>query len=348
MFWKIGIWLTLLVTGVILCSSLCQARANQTGFLFGLTLQGLPVTQEQILRQEAIVGVPVRLITFYLQWPSKPEHGIFPAPSLKAIQALGALPCVTWEPMYYDQKGEHMIPAHSITTGAYDPYLISFAQKSVAWGHPFILRLAHEMNIQRYHWGTAQDEYGPQSPALYRRMFRHVVSVFQEQGADNVVFAFCPNAESVPNTSYEPTAGWNTISAYYPGDEYVQVLGIDGYNWGTTQTRKEHGWTSSWQSLTDIFAPAVRELRKISEHKPLIVFETGSARQGGVRDEWLKQGLEKIGDWNIQGMCWFQVDKEVNWSLQWADIPKAGPRLRQLTSPALDRMAEWGKFQGKE
>lgn len=327
----------MLVAVTLVSAPRCLSGQHQDIFLFGLTVDGLPVTTEDILKQEATVGVPVRMVTFYLQWPSQPEQGIFPASSLEAIHHLGAVPCVTWEPMYYEHQDEHMIPARSILQGDYNPYIISFAQKAAAWGHPFILRLAHEMNIKRYHWGTSAEDYGPQSPGLYRKMFRHIVSVFQDQGADNVLFTFCPNAESVPNTSYDPTAGWNTISAYYPGDAYVHILGLDGYNWGTTQTREHHGWTSTWQSFADIFANGVHRLRMLNDHKPLIIFETGSAQQGGDRDEWLVHGLKAVHDWNIEGLSWFQVDKEVDWKVTWKDLPTAGPRLRQMTSP----VGEW-------
>lgn len=329
-----------------LTASPARGQENRPGLLFGLTLHGLPVTKQDILDQEAAIGVPVRLITFYVQWPKNPDLGLFPVQSLDAIHDLGALACVTWEPMYHDQSGERMISAHSIIHGQYDPYIVSFAQKAADWGHPFILRFAHEMNLQRYHWGTAEEDYGPQSPHLYKQMFRHVVSVFQKQGAHNVLFAFCPNAESVPNASYDPTAGWNTISAYYPGDEYVPILGIDGYNWGTTQSLGKHGWTSAWQSFPDIFAPAVAELREINRRKPILVFETGSAQEGGNRDQWLLAGLEFVQEWGIQGLSWFQVDKEVDWSLDQEDIPRSGPLLRRLTSPVRDRVSIWRSCHG--
>ncbi|MGM0644927.1 MAG: glycoside hydrolase family 26 protein [Thermodesulfobacteriota bacterium] len=315
------------------------AQDSRASFLFGLTLQGLPLTQEQIRSEEAILGVPARMVTFYLQWPPTPQKGFFPQKSLDAIRKFGAVPCLTWEPMFHEQGRERMVPAEAILQGKYDPYLRAFAQSAADWDHPFILRFAHEMNLARYHWGTSRQEYGPESPHLYRKIFRYVVNIFREQGADNVLFAFCPNAESVPNANQDPAAAWNTIAAYYPGDEYVQVFGVDGYNWGRTQNKQTHGWTSSWRSFRDIFVPALRQLREIHDQKPLVIFETGSAREGGDRDQWLGNGLKVAQEWGIQGLSWFQVDKEVNWRLEWGDIPQSGPRLRQLTAPGWPWMA---------
>jgi len=125
------------------------------------------------------------------------------------------------------------------------------------------------MNIKRYHWGLEADKFGPTAPRVYRYIFRHVVDVFRRAGASRVVWVFCPNAESQPLSQ---EAAWNSIRNYYPGDEYVDILGIDGYNWGTTQKQASHGWDSHWLSFEEVFKQGYTELRAISPDKPLIVF----------------------------------------------------------------------------
>ncbi len=74
---------------------------------------------------------------FYLQWPSGPENGVFPGRALQSIEASGALPIVTWEPMFLDSEGhECMIAADSIIGGKYDGYLQCFARESRRFGKP--------------------------------------------------------------------------------------------------------------------------------------------------------------------------------------------------------------------
>ncbi|RZB30411.1 MAG: hypothetical protein SRB1_02691 [Desulfobacteraceae bacterium Eth-SRB1] len=68
-----------------------------------------------------------------------------------------------------------------------------------------MIRFAHEMNIERYHWGMGKTDYGPQSPTVYKKIFHYVVTIFRNMDVKNVLWVFCPNAESVPNTSYDPT-----------------------------------------------------------------------------------------------------------------------------------------------
>ena len=178
-----------------------------------------------------------------------------------------------------------------------------------------MIRFAHEMNIERYHWGTKKSGYGPESPDIYKRMFQYVSTMFQKAGAQNALWIFCPNSESVPNASYDPSASWNRIEDYYPGDKYVDVLGIDGYNWGTTQTRAKNGWDSQWKEFAALFRPAFEKLRHLAPDKPIFVFETASVNQGGDKGLWIKNALETARGWKLNGLVWFQVKKENDWRI---------------------------------
>jgi beta-mannanase len=178
-----------------------------------------------------------------------------------------------------------------------------------------IVRFAHEMNLSRYHWGGSMDDYGPESPGKYRDMFRHVVRIFRESGAGNALFAFCPNAESVPNPMHDPEAGWNRAARYYPGDEYVDVLGMDGYNWGTTRNFDEHGWDSRWETFEGIFKDIFDELKSLNRDKPLYVFETSSVSRGGDKNLWIREAFASAREWGVNAVVWFHADKEEDWRL---------------------------------
>lgn len=259
---------------------------------------------------------------FYLQWPAPAGAGEFPKESLEAIWQHGAVPCLSWEPLYCQDYREIMVLYEQIAAGQYDAYLTGFAKGAAAWGKPFIIRFAHEMNLERYHWGTVKDRYGPQSPKIYQQMYRYVVDFLRKAGAKKVIWAFCPNAESLPNPAQDPAAAWNMARNYYPGDDYVDLLGMDGYNWGTTQTVDKHGWQSSWRSFQEIFAPLYQELRRLSPRKPILIFETASAMEGGNKTLWIKEAIPILQSWQVQGLIWFQVSKEVDWRLN-ADVDLA-------------------------
>lgn len=314
--------------------------AGSTSPYFGVALDGHPLTETRLETEEKNIGAQPDLVVFFLQWPpvSDPEAGVFPLESLQSIWNRGAVPCLTWEPMYFQGAHERAVPWRSILEGAYDSYLISFAEQARAWDKPLIIRLAHEMNIERYHWGTTKAAYGPESPTIYQRIFRYVVDLFNQAGAHNVQWAFCPNAESVPNHSYDPTACWNRVASYYPGNSYVDILGMDGYNWGNTQTKEENGWDSRWKSFRDIFGHLYCELRRLAPEKPIFVFETATVHVGGDRGLWLQEAAETLQSWGIKGLVWFQVEKEQDWRLQPHETRVLGLHTRRAVPSGLQ---EW-------
>jgi len=278
-------------------------------------LDGYPITSERLAGVERETNISPKIVVFYLQWPSSPSEVHFPGESLEVIWKHKAIPCLTWEPMTYDGATETMIPYRQILEGSYDSYIKSFAQAARQWQKPFIIRFAHEMNTERYHWGTTREVFGPESPKIYQQMFRHIVGIFRRSGADNVLWTFCPNAESVPNPSYQPGTEWNAARNYYPGHDVVDILGMDGYNWGETQRKEKNGWDSRWQSFEEIFSPLHEELRSVSSDKPLIVFETASAGESLSRGRWLRDALAALDRWKVLGIVWFQANKEVDWRI---------------------------------
>ena len=192
------------------------------------------------------------------------------------------------------------------------------------------------MNLARYHWGGALDDFGPESPARYRAMFRYVIKKFRAQGANNVRWVFCPNADSVP------AAPWNRIAAYYPGDDVVDVAGLDGYNWGTTQTKAANGWDSQWRSFESIFAAPLNELKQVASGRPLAVFETASAYQGGDKEEWITSALDSAKSLGLGALIWFQVNKETDWRLevQVSEAVRSAIQNQNASIPAGSRWLE--------
>jgi len=298
---------------------------------WGFAVDGYPVTGQKLREIEGETGLPAQMVVFFLQWPSlrTEESGSFPEESLDAVWRSGALPCLTWEPMYYEGEKEIIIPSAAILGGSYDRFLEEFADRAARWKKPLIIRFAHEMNLSRYAWGTGAVGYGPDSPEIYRRIFRHVVSVFRRRGADNVLWAFCPNVESVPDVSYDPSAAWNQAENYYPGGDWIDIVGMDGYNWGASRTGERHGWQSRWASFRETFAPLHERLRALAPEKPVVVFETASVAAGGDRAQWLREALETAQQWNLRGIAWFHVSKDNDWRISRREVPSAEGLWRQ-------------------
>ena len=212
-----------LVLGLLPSPGRCQEGAKP---VFGVALDGLPVTVQRLERVERELRLPIGMVVFFLQWPEEPDQrdpspeALFPRQSLEAIPALGAVPCITWEPMYITAGGsEAVIPVERIVSGEYDPYIRSFAGHIKAMDAPVVIRLAHEPNIPRYHWGSVKG-FGPAAPRDFKAIFRHVVTIFREVDALNARFVFCANAESYP---FEP---WNSVAGVLSGG---RIRGYPGH-----------------------------------------------------------------------------------------------------------------------
>ncbi len=282
---------------------------------WGFAVEGYPITEQDLELLQKETKIDPEMIVFYLQWPI-PVHQHEPiTPTLEAIWNGGAIPCLTWEPMSVIDQIETTIPYEDILDGLYDPYLFAIADDIKSWEKPLVIRFAHEMNLSRYHWGTQLADYGPESPEIYKKMFRYVVDAFKSKQVINVFWAFCPNVDSIPNDA------WNVPRNYYPGDQYVDLLGMDGYNWDISSelaTSRKLLWTSPWRSFEQIFKPLYLQLKKIAPRKPIVVFETASVqRSGGQRKvQWIQDALEVSKKWGIKGIVWFQANKEEDWRIE--------------------------------
>ncbi|MDQ6834139.1 MAG: endoglucanase, partial [Chloroflexota bacterium] len=95
----------------------------------------------------------------------------------------------------------------------------------------------------------------------YVSAWRHVAAVFRQEGAMNARWVWCPNVGGSATAAYRP---------FYPGDAYVGWVGMDGYNWGTTQR-----W-SHWQELATVFGSAYHALIALTA-RPMMIGERASA-----------------------------------------------------------------------
>jgi hypothetical protein len=278
---------------------------------FGVAVDGYPVTTNRLENIYNEIKVKPKMIVFYLMWPNLKEtdKSFDIISSLKACDNFGAIPCITWEPMSLENNKEKVVLKEDVLDGKYDRYFDEFMLQIKMFKQPVIIRLGHEMNLEKYHWGVSEKDYTNKAPDAYKKMFIYIVDYFRKNDIENVFFAFCPNAESVPNLS------WNQIKNYYPGNEYIDILGIDGYNFGNCATLENVGWDSTWKSFKEIFENVYNELRELSLIKPIIIFETASTSKGGNKTLWLKEAIESAEKLGISCINWFEHNKECDWKI---------------------------------
>lgn len=120
---------------------------------------------------------------------------------------------------YYASKGAVVQVAFEPNGGLNEvndcTYLRQWARQAHKTGAPILLRWACEMNGSWVAW------YG--NPQLYIEKFRLVHDIMEEE-APNVAMVWAPN--DIPNNPNYPA---QNVHAYYPGDKYVDWVGIDFY-----------------------------------------------------------------------------------------------------------------------
>jgi hypothetical protein len=129
-------------------------------------------------------------------------------------------PILTWQIHNYGAT-DYLID--NINAGQKDTYITQVAQKVKAIGKPIMIRYGHEMNGNWEPWsGCTGNTCKSDAGARYVAAWQHTVNIFRAQGATNAIWIWCPNGNDVP-------AGVIHWTQYYPGDSYVDWVGIDQY-----------------------------------------------------------------------------------------------------------------------
>jgi len=296
--------LVVLIAVVVLGSAFSFSRAmgakaevaELDGCFIGVFREGAPENMGYINNFVGEVGKKPATIMWYQDWSCE-----FPKEACDNAWNFGAVPHIVWEPWYWGDM--EAIKLDNINKGQHDAYIKKWAKEIKAWGKPIFLRVGHEFNIDGYPWGIINNG---QDPKKYIKAYRRVVDIFKKEGVKNVKWVWC-----FMNYSY-PEEDWNDYEAAYPGDDYVDWIGIDGYNWGKTQS-----W-SDWQSFNFLFREQMRRMKKLHPDKPIMVAEFGSAEKGGDKAAWIKEipGLLKSSMKDIDAIIWFDLRKETDWRIK--------------------------------
>jgi hypothetical protein len=273
-----------------------------------LTGEQAPWDMKAVSAFEAEVKKPVSLIQFsspFADCSSKCAFYSFPAAEMEKIRQHGAIPVFGWAsqstPSSIDEPDFQL---SDVIGGAYDSYIRSWATAAREWGHPFFLRFNWEMNGNWFPWSEGVN--GNQ-PGEYVEAWRHVHDIFTEVGATNVSWVWCP--------MIDPGNKMGNLASAYPGDQYVDWTGLDGYNWGTNPSAPR-----GWQTFNQLYRSTYKQITSsIAPSKPMLIGEVGSTEDGGSKATWIKEMLAELpADYpKIRGLIWFDNFADgMDWPLE--------------------------------
>ena len=292
-----------------------------------------------ISADEQALGAKNGMLSTYVDFVNSPG---FPTAYADAAAQRSAPLLIAWEP--WDWNGDSLdqpeFRSSDLAAGSYDSYMIEWLKEAERQSAkaPILVRFAPEMNDAVRPWSVGAN--GGNTAADYIAMWRHVYEL-KEQHAPSVDLMWNPLVDGS-----DPAGNPVAISAAFPGESYVDMVALDGFNWGDVQNPAQCGW----QSYEDIFKAPVAELKRLAPSKPWGIAETASLsmdesvfQEGGkcydgwgswvyqwpesgayykTADDWITQaGWTKtmIQQANRDGAMFvniFNVQKETDWRLQ--------------------------------
>lgn len=284
------------------------------------------VSIEKIEDYEKLVGKQVAWVYFSNNWYDGIE---FPAEDVAKIHAAGSVPFIRLMARSRGARRGRVDPAYSmqaIIDGKFDEALRQWARDARDVARPLLAEFGTEVNGSWFPWngrwngGGATEGYGDAAvadgPERFRDAYRRIITICREEGARNIVWFFHVN------TARPAPESWNTMAAYYPGDDYIDWLGISVF--GSQRVGRE------WRSFTETFDESYAEFEAISQTKPLAVLEYAVVEDPASGDKalWIAEALGAIKNDRYP-----RIKAVSYWHESWGS-PESRIQLRIDSSPA--------------
>ena len=209
-----------------------------TGAYLGAWVNPSP-GQSEIAELPAFVasaGKSPAVLGLYTAW-AKPA----PLAHMQSIVDQGAIPLVSWG----------CTSTAAVAAGSDDQLITAYATRLRSFGHPVLLRWFWEMNLS-----IPKDVQclGAGGPTGFIAAWIHIWNIFHQVGATNVSFVWNPGV----------TGGVAEMAPFFPGANYVDWIGADGYD------RKDEGTAA----FAQVFGPWYAAYAAYG--KPMLVGETAA------------------------------------------------------------------------
>jgi mannan endo-1,4-beta-mannosidase len=241
--------------------------ATQTSYL-GVFEKDTPPSYAPVQEFAQAAGKKPNLVGFYSGWAQP-----FSVATADSMHHHGLIPFVQIDPS--------LASVSAIAAGDDDSYLRSYADSVRIYGHSVVIGFGHEMNATWYQWG-----YTRTPAATFVAAWRHIVTLFREQGADNVTWLWTIQAD-------QPSTG--PILSWWPGDSYVTWIGIDGY------------YRQPSNTFDNVFVPTIRQVRNFTQ-KPILLAETAVARYANQYTNIINL-FNGMAQYRLLGLVWFDKNQ---------------------------------------
>ncbi|UCH13587.1 MAG: hypothetical protein JSV22_10815 [Bacteroidales bacterium] len=227
------------------------------------------VTAERINDFESLASKDIVWAYFSNNWRDNIQ---FPSTEVNTISNTGKIPFIRIMPRTGFEEGvpEPNYTMQRIIDGDFDAALTQWAIHASNTGIPLLAEFGTEVNGNWFPWngefngGSETTGYGdagiPDGPERFRDAYRHIIDICNANGVHNITWFFHVDAYSVPEDS------WNDIEYYYPGDNYIDWVGVSVY--GPTESGEEY------MEFSEILDNIYTDLINLSDN-PIAILEFG-------------------------------------------------------------------------
>ena len=230
---------------------------------------------------EQALGKRFAVVRMYEQWN-------LPKPTVAEMAAEGRLVVVSHKP-------PPEIGWARIALGLEDQRIHELAAKYKSFGRDVVFVFHHEphddaLDTRKTRLELELPEIDPGAPiygtsAMFIEAFKRIRAVFVADGAH-------VSAGGNVSIGYSATTPWmlmgepaGSADPLYPGDDAVDVLAHDRYNWASCRG-------DAWEEFADNWGPVVQ--MAAAHRKPLIIGEFGAAPEAGRRNDWFRNAAAWI------------------------------------------------------
>ena len=263
--------------------------APDTGFLFSAHVEAVGGQDNAgaVAAFESKLGRKLDAHRVFARWDDPLSSGIVAGDITR-----GRIPILSIRPQ---RKDGSTLSWGSIAAGTHDANIRSQADAIGALAAPVILTLHHEPD-QIMH-GTA---------AEFVAAWRHYVTVFRDRGVTNVAWNWIMTPSSFKTPPIGPGA-----NALYPGDDFVDWISLDPYNWFGCMPNGP----TAWRPLREMVLPFVTWAEP--HGKPLMLAEWASAEDAARptrKAEWFAEAAVTLQEFTkIKALSYYEGVGKCPW-----------------------------------
>ncbi|RDI50227.1 glycoside hydrolase family 26 protein [Microvirga subterranea] len=185
-------------------------------------------------------------------------------------------------------KDGHSTLLSDVLSGGFDKEIKTVCQAIGASKVPSMVSWGHEMDETegRFPWAN-------QDPETYQKAYRYFVDQCRPL-APNARFGWTPKGEQ-------------NLGAYYPGDTYVEFVGLTLFD--VQAWNRDHGDRRTFEEKFSAL-----HTRVAGYGKPIVLAEFGVEGDDDYREAWLSCAQERIGKFaNMEAIVYFNARETWRW-----------------------------------